>query len=156
MTPGDPLTAPSPLMGSTSQTTFATSEILIGRSLTCLIKVDPIASKSVVIARLRTMVSWELADMKPPVVLLVAWVAASLNSSNPIFSERIRYGSGCMWTCFTPPPIESTSATPGMLWSLCLTVQSASVLNSLGSTLPSVLRSPTSMISPIKEATGVM
>ncbi len=57
-------------MGSIPQATVATSAIVIGRSPALRITVRPMASRSVVMARLRIMISRDPALRNPPVVVL--------------------------------------------------------------------------------------
>jgi hypothetical protein len=62
----------SPRIGSMPQTTSATSPMEMGRSLIFLMTVRAMSSSSVVIARLRTMISVGPVLMKPPVVVFAA------------------------------------------------------------------------------------
>ena len=72
----------SPRIGSMPQATSATSEIRIGRSPVLLIAVRPMASRSVVIARFRIMISVAPVLRNPPVLELAAFAAADSSSSS--------------------------------------------------------------------------
>ena len=53
---------------------------------------------------------------------------------------RSARGSTCTWYCLTSPPIEMTSATPGTVRRLYLTIQSWSVRSSMWSRVPVLSR----------------
>ena len=155
ITPRLPFTLPSPRIGSIPQSTFATSAMVTLRSPFFFTTVLAMSSSCTVMARLRTMTSVVLLLMNPPVVFTADSRAAVSSSSKVTPCAAMRFGSGMTCTCLIPPPMLSTSAMPAMLCRRGRMVQSASVRTSRGSVLPSRLLTPTSAISPMREAAGV-
>ncbi len=158
---GTTLTEASPRIGSMPQANVATSASVTGRPSTILTTVWPRAVRSVLMARFRTMISVGPLLRKPPVVVPAAEATAEASSSWETEYAAMRAGSGWTSRRRTPPPMLRISAMPGMLWRRRLIVQSASVRTSAGARWPgwpsgTLERTPTSMISPMSEATGVM
>jgi hypothetical protein len=119
MTPMVPLTLASPRMGCTAWRTSATSLMSTGRSAdTVLMTVLARSSRSVVMPRLRTMISCGPACRGSR-----WWRCRRLGDRGFASSASVTWkggefaGSGCTWICFTPPPMVSTSAMPLMLCS---------------------------------------
>ncbi len=158
---GAMLTPASPRMGSTPQASVATSARVTTRSSASFTTVRPSASRSVLMARLRTMTSVGPELIKPPVVVLAAAATVASSSAYATPWACKRAGSGRTSMRRTPPPMLRISAMPGMPWRRRRMVQSASVRTSAGARWPGwpagvAERTPTSRISPMSEATGVM